>query len=44
MGLGISMRAEQRLDEARDVFKQALDTNTLSSELQSFVNQQLKEL
>jgi MSHA biogenesis protein MshN len=44
MGLGISLRAEQRMDEARDVFKQALDTNTLSSELQSFVNQQLKEL
>lgn len=44
MGLGISLRAEQRKDEARDAFKQALDTNTLSTELQSFVNQQLKEL
>jgi MSHA biogenesis protein MshN len=44
MGLGISLRAEQRKEEARSAFKQALDTNTLNTELQSFVNQQLKEL
>ena len=44
MGLGISLRAEQRTDEARDVFKRALESNNLSAELQSFVKQQLKEL
>jgi len=44
MGLGISLREEQRNAEARDAFKRALDSNTLNAELQSFVNQQLKEL
>ena len=44
MGLGISLRAEQRKEEARSAFKQALETNSLNTELQSFVNQQLKEL
>jgi tetratricopeptide (TPR) repeat protein len=44
MGLGISLRAEQRNEEARDVFKRALESKTLSADLQSFVNQQLKEL
>ena len=44
MGMGISLRAEQRTDEARDVFKRALESNSLNAELQSFVQQQLKEL
>jgi len=44
MGLGISLRAEQRKDEARDAFKHALETRTLNAELQAYVNQQLKEL
>ncbi len=44
MGLGISLRAEQRNAEAREVFNRALETRTLSAELQSFVKQQLKEL
>ena len=43
MGLGISLRAEQFNAEAQDAFKQALATNTLNTELQSFVTQQLKE-
>ncbi len=44
MGMGISLRAEQRDAEAREVFKRALDSNTLNAELRAFVEQQLKEL
>jgi len=44
MGLAISLRAEQRNAEARDAFTRALETRTLSAELQSFVAKQLKEL
>ena len=44
MGLGISLQALQRTDEARDAFRRALDTRTLSGELQAFVAQRLKEL
>jgi len=44
MGMGISLHAEQRNDEARDAFKHALDSNTLNAELQAYVKQQLKEL
>jgi len=44
MGMGISLRAEQRNTDARDAFKRALETNTLGAELQAFVTQQLKEL
>ena len=44
MGLGISLHAEQHNDEAREVFNRALESQTLSAELQSFVKQQLKEL
>ena len=44
MGMGISLLADQRKDEARDAFRQALDSNTLNSELQSYVNQQLRNL
>ena len=44
IGLGISLRAENRNDEAREIFKGALDTNTLNAELRSFVTMQLKAL
>lgn len=44
MGLGISLRAERHNAESRDAFNRALETHTLSTELQSFVKQQLKEL
>ena len=44
MGLGISLRTEQRADEARDAFNRALESRNLNTELQLFVKQQLKEL
>lgn len=42
MGLGISMQAIQRNDEANNMFKRALESQTLSPELQRFVRQQIK--
>lgn len=42
MGLGISMQAIQRNDEADNMFKRALESQTLSPELQRFVRQQLR--
>ena len=44
MGLGISLQALQRNAEARTAFKRAIETQTLSAELQAFVEQRLKEL
>jgi MSHA biogenesis protein MshN len=44
MGLGISLRAENRLPEARDAFGRAKSSNTLSSELLAFVEQQINQL
>ena len=44
MGLGISLHAAKRNEEARDAFKRAIETRTLSVELQAFVEQRLKEL
>lgn len=44
MGLGISLQALQRNEEARDAFKRALESRALSAELQAFVRQRLKEL
>ena len=44
MGLGISMQAVQRNEEARDAFRRAIESRTLSAELQAFVEQRLKEL
>ncbi len=44
MGLGISLQAENRLQEARDAFSRAMAANTLSPELQAFVEQRLKQL
>jgi len=44
MGLGISLQAVQRNEDARDAFKRAIESRTLSAELQAFVAQRLKEL
>ena len=44
MGLGISLQAENRLPEAREAFNRARTSNTLSPELQVFVEQRLKQL
>ncbi len=44
MGLGISMQADNRPEEARESFSRARETNTLSPELQAFVEQKLKQL
>lgn len=44
MGLGISLQAENRLPEAREAFSRARTSNTLSPELQAFVEQRLKQL
>jgi len=44
MGLGISLQAEQRNDEAREAFERAKDANTLSPELVAFVDQRLAQL
>lgn len=44
MGLGISLHAEQRNAEAREMFNLAIASNKLSPELKSFVAQQLKDL
>lgn len=44
MGMGISLQALQRNDEARAAYQQALATNSLSAQLQAFVQQKLKEL
>ncbi len=44
MGMGISLHALQHNEEARDVFKRAIETGSLSVELQAFVAQRLKEL
>ena len=44
MGMGISLQAEQRKDEALDAFKHALETHRLSPDLDAFVNQRIKEI
>jgi MSHA biogenesis protein MshN len=44
MGYGISLQVLQRNADAKDAFKHALDTQTLSPDLQAFVQQKLKEL
>jgi MSHA biogenesis protein MshN len=44
MGLGISLKALQQKDAAGVAFKHALDSHTLSAELQAFITQQLKEV
>jgi MSHA biogenesis protein MshN len=44
MGYGISLQALQRNADAKDAFKHALDTQTLSPDLHAFVLQKLKGL
>ena len=44
MGYGISLQAMQRNADAKDAFKHALDTQTLSPDLRAFVQQKLKAL
>lgn len=44
MGYGISLQAMQRNDDARESFNRALDSKTLSPELQAFVQKKLKGL
>ncbi len=44
MGYGISLQALQRNAEAKEAYKRALDTQTLSPDLQAFVQQKLKAL
>ncbi|MFC0251722.1 tetratricopeptide repeat protein [Massilia consociata] len=44
MGLGISLQAEKRGPEAAGALQKALDSGTLSPELQGFVERKLKQL
>ena len=44
MGLGISLRALGEIDGAKDAFKSAATTGTLSLQLQAFVVQRFTEL
>lgn len=44
MGYGISLQAVQRADDAGSAFRRALESGTLSPELQAFVRRKLKEL
>ncbi len=44
MGFGISLQAMERNAEAKNAFRRALDTRTLSPELQAFVEQRIKAL
>lgn len=44
MGLGISLQAVQRKEDARDAYMRAIESRSLSPELQAFVAQRLKEI
>lgn len=44
MGYGISLQAAQRNEDARNAFRRALESRSLTPELQAFVQQKLKEL
>ncbi|RZA32906.1 MAG: tetratricopeptide repeat protein [Lysobacteraceae bacterium] len=44
MGLGMSLQAAQRNPEAAGAFQKALESGTLSAELQGFVERKLKQL
>lgn len=44
MGMGISLQALQRKEEAREAYQRALATNSLNSQLQAYVQQKLNEL
>ncbi len=44
MGIGISLQGLQRSADAREAFRRALDSQTLSPDLQKFVQQKLRAL
>ena len=44
MGMGISLQAMQRNADAREAYQRALASNSLSAQLQAFVQNKLKEL
>jgi MSHA biogenesis protein MshN len=44
MGMGMSMQADQQKEEALDAYKRAIDTQSLTPELQAFVEQRIKEI
>jgi MSHA biogenesis protein MshN len=44
MGLGISLQALKRNDDARNAYQRALASNSLSAQLRAFVQNKLKEL
>jgi len=44
MGMAISMQADQQKEEALDAYKRAIDTHSLTPELQAFVEQRVKEI
>ena len=44
MGLGISLQALQRNDDARSAYQRALSSNSLNPQLQAYVQQKLKAL
>ncbi|HLP98871.1 MAG TPA: tetratricopeptide repeat protein [Sideroxyarcus sp.] len=44
MGMGISLQAIERNEDARQVYRRALDSNSLNPQLQAYVEKKLKEL
>jgi MSHA biogenesis protein MshN len=44
MGMGISLQALQRNDEARAAYRRSLATNSLNAQLQAFVQNRLRQL
>lgn len=44
MGMGISLQAELRKDDALDIYNRALATHNLSPELEAYVTQRIKEI
>lgn len=44
MGLGISLQALQRKEDAKDAYTRAIETHSLTPELQAFIAQRMKEL
>ena len=44
IGVGISLQAENKLNDADLAFQRALDTGELSPEVAQFANQQLRQI
>ncbi len=44
MGIGISLQAENRWQEAQEAFQRAKASNTLNPDLQAFIEQRLKQI